>query len=78
MSAGLVNGRGRCWSFLSAAVVKHSYQKQLCGGKDLCGLCSQVTVHLGKPGQELKQEPAAETMKECCLLACLLSGSLIG
>jgi hypothetical protein len=33
----------------------------------------RVTVyHQEKPGQELKAQTKAETMEECCLLACSL------
>ena len=50
---------GCCSGFLSVAVIKHSDQKKLRGGRGLFGLYFPFPVHhLGKSEQTLKQELA--------------------
>lgn len=55
-----------CSTSLSVAVIKHSDQKPLRVSK---GPFQLIAYHWGKLEQDLKQEPEAETMQECCLVA---------
>jgi hypothetical protein len=61
---------------ISIAMIKYHDQKPLKGEKSLFNLivCNTLSkeVRTGTQGRELKAETNAETMEECCLLACLL------